>query len=402
MDAGVVEQPCTVRDGPTEALQPVPGELFYAQLGLGGLTIGESAVVVGPQGSIVLIDVGNNAHDDDVVDALDALTPAMRSAGFCCVEDRAVDAIVLTHHHADHEDGLEDLMGTITVRHHIIHRGLVDITNAANASSVEALCGVLAGHASLDTPLCEGPVTAPCNASSWSGSYASSACAGLMQGDLDAPGDSGPSFVALGGGARMTFLGANGNAGGARYEDAVGPLKTEDSNGENARSVVGLLSHGAFRFVFAGDLTGGGSDTDPVEAFTASHLPQTLLGRGVDVLHASHHGRNTSSSAAWLDALLPSDGRPRNALMGVSTAHAGSPHPEVLDALFSGRLAGGQVFTTRVAPGGTSHAGLWDAQGGQVRWRTVDGGAGYVLQAVKSNGTVVKSIQVDSVLGCRP
>jgi beta-lactamase superfamily II metal-dependent hydrolase len=94
---------------------------------------------------------------------------------------------------------------------------------------------------------------------------------------------------------------------GERYQDHVGPLHADDSNGENARSVTAVLAHGSFRMILAGDLTGGGSDTDDVEAFYLPRLPRVsdLDARGVDVLHASHHGRNTSSSAAWIDALLP-------------------------------------------------------------------------------------------------
>lgn len=391
---------CTLHDVNVAPLTPEPGELFYVQLGLGGVSPGESALVVGPDGSILAIDVGNNAHDDDVVDALDAVTTEMRASGFMNVHDRELAAIILTHHHADHVDGLEDLLGRVQVKRSIVHRGLLDVTGAANSASIEMLCRVLQAHPSTDMPLCEGNGRAPCDASRWSGTYPSTGCMGLMRGNLLASTGGGASYVPMGE-ARLTFLAADATVGEARYEEANGTLRATDINGENARSVVGMLELGSFRLVFAGDLTGGGSDTDPVEQFIAQRLPPALLDRGVDVLHASHHGRNTSSSNAWLEALLPGDGRPRNVVMGISTAHLRSPHAEVLDALLGGRLGDGNVFSTRVAAGGATHDGLQDARGGQVRVRTVDHGARYLVQVVHDDGTVGRTVETDSVRACR-
>jgi len=123
---------------------------------------------------------------------------------------------------------------------------------------------------------------------------------------------------------------------------------------------------------------------------------------GVDIMHASHHGRDSSSSAAWLDVLLPRDGRDRHVVMGVSTAHVGSPHAAVVAALVDGRLSDGAIYTTRVALGGTSGNGVVDAQGGTIRVRTENGGAGYLLQAVTSSGTVVRTVRAHSVRSCTP
>src|SRR5690349_7786688 len=46
---------------PTAPLRPTAGELFYVQLGLGGLSTGEAALIVGPDGTRVLVDVGNDS-----------------------------------------------------------------------------------------------------------------------------------------------------------------------------------------------------------------------------------------------------------------------------------------------------------------------------------------------------
>src|SRR5688572_8500210 len=56
-DAGRDASTCVAPTAPTEVLSPRAGELFYAQIGLGGLGLGESALVVGPDGTRVLIDV---------------------------------------------------------------------------------------------------------------------------------------------------------------------------------------------------------------------------------------------------------------------------------------------------------------------------------------------------------
>jgi glyoxylase-like metal-dependent hydrolase (beta-lactamase superfamily II) len=72
------------------AIRPRNGELFYGQLGLGGLTMGESALLVGPDGTSVLLDVGNDSHADDVARAAQEWTGAA-----------AVDHVVVTHFHGN-------------------------------------------------------------------------------------------------------------------------------------------------------------------------------------------------------------------------------------------------------------------------------------------------------------
>lgn len=387
----------------TERLWPVPGELFYAQIGLGGFALGESAVVVGPTGQIVVIDVGNDSHDDDVRAFLDDLVAHMNDTpGFPPRTDSSVDYVILTHFHADHVDGLEQLLQTTPVTGRVIHRGFYDVTGAAGESSVEKTCDALDARPGLELALCTGAVRAPCAASSWTGTYPSAGCPVLGQGDVLDDSGTGPAYLALGD-ARIELLGVNGEMDAHRYEVEVGGLLDTDSNGENARSVVGMIRHGELRFLFNGDLTGGGSVTDPVEGYYVPLLPSvTDVDGGIDVLHAGHHGRNTSTSAAWADALLPADGRVRNVVMGISTAHAGSPHSEVVDELLtSGRLSGGRAWTTRIAPGGTSHADLVNASGGLILLRTTGGGGAYVLQAVSDTGVPLETESYASV-GCVP
>lgn len=370
--------PCTdAPAAPAGALRPVAGELFYAQIGLGGFSPGEAALIVGPDGTRVLVDIGNDSHDDDVLAALDDI-----------VRSREIDHVVLTHFHADHADGLSEILAALTLRGRIVHRGLTDLTPAANEATITELCSELAARPGADGRLCEAATAPPCDPGAWTGAYPAVACPGLDAGD-----------VGLGSGAGLDFVAANGCIGSEVYEAIVGPLRTDDTNGENARSIVALLEHGSFRMLLAGDLTGGGSDTDDVESFLAARL--ALGPNGVDVLHASHHGRNTSSNTTWLDRALPGDGRSRNVVMGIGRAHLGSPHVEVLDAVLgAGRLRDGGAWTTVVSSGGATAPGLIDAQGGTVRILTLEGGLAYAVQAVDTAGSVIETRTFRSVASC--
>lgn len=365
---------------PVAPLSPQAGELFYAQLGLGGLSMGESALLVGPDGTVVLIDVANSSHDDDIEDALNAITGGT-----------TVNHIVLTHFHADHGDGLADLLGRVTLTGRIVHRGFTDLTAAANAATIDSVCESIAARASADTPLCSAAVPAPCSESARSGTYPATACDGFTSADLS-----------LGADARIDFIAANGRIGSENYESSVEAIDATDSNGENARSVVAVVSQGAFRMLVAGDLTGGGSDTNDVESFYASRLGDAGVGvSGVDVLHAGHHGRNTSTNTTWANRLLPNDGRSRNVVMGISTLHLQSPHAEVLATLLDeSRLNDGRVWTTTVSTGGATAEDLVDADGGMVVLATFNGGATYAVQAIASDGRVIASGAYRSVGAC--
>jgi competence protein ComEC len=377
IDSGRDAGRCVVPAAPSEVLRPRAGELFYAQIGLGGLGLGESALLVGPDGTRVLIDVANDSHDDDIDRVLGEI-----------LGDTSIDHIVITHFHADHGDGIGALLDRIELTGSIVHRGFTDLTGAANDATIEAICEAIEAHPGSAAPLCRADPPAPCDSGSWTGTYPAIACEGLTNEDLSL------------GSASIDFLGANGFIDGERYEAIVGPFRADDSNGENARSVVALISHGAFRMLVAGDLTGGGSDTDDLESFYASRL-DAIGARGVDVLHAGHHGRNTSTNAAWADRLLPNDGQNRNAIMGISTAHLDSPHDEVLAVLFAAdRLRDGRAWTTKVSVGGASGDDLVDADGGHILIATLDGGNAYAIQAVAEDGTLIESRAFASVEAC--
>jgi Metallo-beta-lactamase superfamily len=357
---------------PTSTLRPIPGELTIIQLDLssGIPSIGEAAIVVGPDGTTVLIDVGNNSHDDDVRGAVLALntvdlTPAR---GFTARDPLAVDWVVLTHFHGDHIGAMTDLLTSsqaLKVQQGIVHRGFVDLGAGTNEADVTALCTLVRTPAlsPLDVPLCTAASQAPC--SGWTQLHPATDCPGLRAPPLQ-----------LGGGATLTFLAADGRTASA----AAPAFPNDTSNQENARSIVGEIHHGAFRYHFAGDLTGAGTTAEPdVETFVAAQRDG-----GADVIHVNHHARNTSSNAAFVAALAPSDGRARNAVAGINPAYLGSPQPEPVSAwLDTGRLGDGQLWVTRVASGGTTHARIVDAKAAVIV-QTIAAGAGYRVQAAST------------------
>jgi len=346
------------------ALTPTPGTLFLLHLGLGGFALGEATLAVLPDGTRVIIDVGNDSHADDVV-----------AAARATFGDDRVDLVVLTHHHADHEDALPDVLAALDVGR-VVHRGLTDLTDAANPDVMAELCAAAAVVAVA--PVCTNGHSG-CEPAAWRAP--ATAC--------ELPWTAGSNLI---------LLGANARTSDADYAAEVGPLLTDDGNGENARSLVGVLAHGPFRYVFAGDLTGGGSDTDPVEGWYVRALGARLP--AADVLHLSHHGRDTSSGPEWRAHLLPLDGRPRTAVAGVSLAHVGSPHRSVVRDV-APHLQGAGLFVTRVAPGGGAD-GVFDAGGGSVRIRTEPGGEAYLVQAVDPAGVVLRSERTTSAAACVP
>lgn len=163
------------------------------------------------------------------------------------------------------------------------------------------------------------------------------------------------------------------------------PLDTD--NQENARSIVGVISHGPFRYLLAGDLTGTGTvDVPNVETHLVRTLPASLLDeRGVDVVHASHHARRTSSNPDFVAAMAPRDGRSRNVVAGVTPAYVESPQAAPLrNWLDDDRLAGGWMWTTAIAALGSRHPRLADARSAVVV-QTESGGLRYRVFAARAS-----------------
>ncbi|MCB9555239.1 MAG: MBL fold metallo-hydrolase [Deltaproteobacteria bacterium] len=371
---------------PQQPLRPLSGELYYEQIGLGGIALGEAAVAVGPNGDALLVDTGNTSHAATVSRRWIALTAAM-------APNAPNHHVLLTHYHADHVDALAKIIDGIGARPRLIWRGAVDLS-AVKAGTFETMCAAAKRlpHASL--------CLARAAALDCSATVRSQSCPGLGWGNLDVEGDSGPSYLSLGK-ARLDIIAVNGTIGSHRFEVDVSPFGTE-LNDENGRSLVALLRLGDFRLLISGDLTGGGKGTPNVETFLLSHLPSDVVGAvGVDVLHLGHHARETSNNQQWVERMLPADGYSRNAIVGASTGHIGSPYASVLDRVSTAgatpRLGEGRIWTTTVAPLGATHRDLVDARLGSIRIRTTLGGRAYFIQAIGADERVLASETYASV-----
>lgn len=396
-DAAGSDVPFVLDPAPAGRLWPLPGELTLIHVGVDSFVpkMGEATIVVGPDGTMVLIDVGNDQHAKQVVALVETLnttwlTPAR---GFAARAPRQVEWVVLTHYHADHGGGLADLLQgklALQLQHGLVHRGWVDVGDGTTAGTWEPICAALQAQAG-DWPLCA-PQTLPvCDLGALGSHHPATSCAGLLRGRIDDAADDAsqaPTWIDLGGGARLTFLAADGWIGGGPLQPAP-PMGYDDTNQENARSVVAWLSHGAFRAHFGGDLTGSGEPTEPdVETRLVQGVAAGIWGpRGTDLAVAHHHARKTSNNAALVGALAPADGRSRNVVAGISKLHLGSPHaPVVARWTEGGRLATGRFWVTRTTLGGADPkdtAALVDADG-DVVVRTQQGGDGYWVQAPES------------------
>ncbi|MBT3220083.1 MAG: MBL fold metallo-hydrolase [Proteobacteria bacterium] len=312
------------------------GELLIEQIDLPGSFIGESALVVGPDGTSVLIDVGNDSHIKEVLEAVDRHLPS-----------REVDYVVLTHYHDDHIGGFDKLFNPhsrnddepLEVREKVVWRGSFDL-GGANRNGVGELCDWFAENPTKEAILCGGKYVS-CELDQANAPWPADHCDGLLT-------DEGPFGFALGDGATLEIFAANAwTVGPERLEHQAVANNTD--TGENARSTVGVITYGDFEYLFGGDLTGGRKGTPNIEAFVAeksSWAGHPVPAHGVDVVQLNHHGLITGTSAEWVDWLLPSGDSSRNAVVGSNWWYGSSPAPEVRQ-LLEPRLGNGAIWITR-------------------------------------------------------
>lgn len=285
--------------------------------------IGESMIVIGPSGRVVLIDTGSARHANEIAAELEARTGR-----------RVVDAVLLTHYHSDHIGGLDALVAAGVEIGEVIDRGDVHL-EAANRPVLARARRTGIPH----RPLCT-----------------EEAC------EL-------PFALDLGEGATLTVFAVDGVILGERFPDVLNAGHT----GENGRSLTGLVRWGNFAYVFSGDLSGGGKITPDVEGFYAPRIPETLVpASGVELLHLGHHGIRTSANQAWLDRLLPSTGGDRGAITGTSASYLDAPADSVLDRL-RGRLGTGAVWIPQIGVFSASDP-LVEVARGSVTVRVDEGG----------------------------
>ncbi len=328
------------------------GELVIEQIYLPGMNMGEAALIVGPDGTTVLIDTANDGHGPQVLEAV------TRRTG-----QAAVDWAIITHYHNDHIGGFDNLFGAganqhLEVRKGIVIRGFYDIgADMPGVADFDEFCTLAKGElASQVVTLCAGAAEMPCGDAS--SRFPSSDCPGLLLGDLateadDLAGDL--SFIPLGGGAKLHFTHASGwvaQPPGTLSAEASGiVIGYGETDPENARSLGGVVTWGNFSYLFAGDTQGRDIK---IEGFIASHAAGLTVTPGggellpsgtLDVAHLSHHGLASSTTQEWVDWIFPANGRNRNAVVGTTGIYVTSPAQSVLDRVVP-RIGTGFVFAT--------------------------------------------------------
>lgn len=384
-----------------DAVQPddvIPaGELIIEQIYLPGMNMGEAAIVVGPDGTTVLIDVANDGHGAQILEAV------TRRKG-----EAAIDWAIITHYHNDHIGGFDNLFGAganqhLEVRKGIVLRGFYDIgADMPGVEDFNEFCTLSQGElAAQIVTLCAGAAEMPCgNASS---RYPTSDCPGLLMGDLSTADDDAAgslSFIPLGNGAKLYFTHASGwvaQSGGAISAENNGiTIGYGETDQENARSLGGVIKWGDFNYLFAGDTQGRDIK---IEGFIASHSAGLTITPGgvellpsgtADVIHLSHHGLASSTAQEWVDWLFPDNGQGRNAVVGTTGIYVTSPAQPVLDRVVP-RLGTGFVFATANAyTHGTSPQLI--IANAAVTAQVSQGGAQYVMVTGVGTGAITSGI----------
>ncbi len=202
---------------------------------------GDGLVVRAPDGTVHVVDAGPNGQGTvAMLPVLSALQPTGYGATF------------LTHFHDDHQGGLDEVLAA---RPFVFAYDRGDLRRTNTSSATNQYLGT-------------------------AGNRRRTAAPGLV--------------VALGGGATLTCIAANGHVLGGAFVDPV-PSAQE----ENSRSLAFRLDYRDFSMWIGGDLTGGGNGTSDVEG------PAALACGDVDVYKLNHHGSNTSTSANLVARLDP-------------------------------------------------------------------------------------------------
>ena len=363
------------------------GPLIIEQIHVTGDDIGEAALVIGPDGTTLLLDIGGESHAAEVLEAVDHHLPT-----------RDVDWVLLTHWHRDHLGGFTSLFEAsevndndpIAVHERVVSRGRYDLNaDTVHHSAYESTCQALYDDTWSDIrlDLCEGTEETACSLKGKDSPWASTGCSGLTLGDLatTADDDDGAlSYIELGDGARLTMFWINGYLA---VEDEIiaaadEGLAIHSRTNENTRSMVGMIRWGDFTYLFGGDLTGRSPDA---ESFIVDRADRLVLPSGeqafpsgaIDVLHVNHHGHNTATEQTLLQWAMPDDGWDRNAVIGANRNYGPAVHQSVLDRL--GEVIGnGAIWITEQGGSKSGHvsAKVMDAA---VVLEVSDGGSAYEL-----------------------
>lgn len=246
---------------------------------------GQSTLVVTPTGESLLIDAGFSSDGTfaskagDPRGARDAqrVAAAARDAGVA-----AIDYLMITHFHADHDGGVPELAQLLPIRTFIDH-------GSVGADAEENVKGTLDAFAAYAAVRAKGKHLEP------------------------APGDRLPLKDVV-----ATVVSAAGKTltrplpgAGARNQACAPAASAAQEAHENPRSTGIVLQYGAFRFLDIGDLSG-----PPLYALAC---PMSLIGP-VDVYLVAHHGGVDAADPATFAAF-----RPRAAIVNNGSKKGGAP-----------------------------------------------------------------------------
>ncbi len=260
---------------------------------------GESALIIGPDGTTVLLDAGDNGKGAQIVAYL-------RTLGLD--PEDGLDYTLAGHLDADHVGGFDE----------VFQAGYdVRLGNWYNGSTKS--------NATIED-------------------YKASAAGTAIGGPIKAiVGDT----VDLGNGALLTVVAGDGEVIGHGIVDGAG-------ENENDLSVAVLVQYGSFDYIWASDLGGGDADSACTGRSTNQVNVETPLARaitpggfwplvqaaGVDVLHVNHHGSESSTNSDYMNLL-----KPAVAVIPVGAGQAGSWHHPRQDVVESVLLAEASCVT---------------------------------------------------------
>jgi len=254
---------------------------------------GDSTLIVSPSGTTVLIDGGDNGMGTAVI------VPYLRSLGIDGLT-KTLDYMIATHFDSDHIGGLDEVAAAIPPFMAYDRGGNKETLTSTFTSYVDSI-------ASVRQPIALGQT-------------------------LDLGGEI--TLQALSKGEDLA-------SAGDRVENLIYPAGRVwvGSSAENELAICLKLSWGGFQLSVAGDLTGGGLNSDDVEGDLA-----TALG-DIDVYQVNHHASLTSSSERFLRTI-----QPEVAVISVGTNEYGHPTQTIIDRIQS--VAGAQVYQTETGSGG--------------------------------------------------
>jgi beta-lactamase superfamily II metal-dependent hydrolase len=225
---------------------------------------GQSTLIIGPDGTTILFDGGNEFKGTDEV------VPYLQGLGINT--SQPLDYIIASHRDTDHYWGLTEVMNYGYDALTVYDNGS-DKYNEFVQDFLDAAAGTTAG----------GVVPIPLG-----------------------------TVINLGSGATATCVAVDGSVIGS------GPVPNGQDN-ENDRSVCLLIQYGDFDFILTGDVGGGADDyactgrntsqvnieTPMVQTIMPGGAYPLLSSYGVEIAHVAHHGSESSGNSDYMNLLTP-------------------------------------------------------------------------------------------------